>query len=54
MEVGIILFLGWDLSVSFIFDNLLHAGNKDFKLNVQGVNDIFIGSRYDPDEQSML
>lgn len=54
VEAGIILFPGWDLSASFIFDSLLHADNKDFKLNVQGVNGIFIGSRYDLDEQAML
>ncbi|XP_057816402.2 pentatricopeptide repeat-containing protein At2g13600 [Cryptomeria japonica] len=26
---------------------------KDFKLDIQGVNDIFIGSRYDPDDEAM-
>lgn len=54
IEVGIILFPGWDLSASFIFDSLLHSDKKDFKLDIQGMNDIFIGSRYDPDDEAML
>lgn len=54
VEAGIIVFPGWDLSASFIFDSLLHSANKDMKLNIQGVQDIFIGSRYDPKEEEML
>lgn len=52
-EVGVILFLRWDLSASFIFDSLLHSENKEFKLDIQGVNDVFIGSRFDQDEESL-
>lgn len=33
-EVGVILFLGWDLSASFIFDSLLHSEKKEFKLDI--------------------
>lgn len=54
IKVGIILFLGRDLSASFIFNSLLHLDKKDFKLDIQGVNDIFIGSRYDPNDEGML
>lgn len=54
VEAGIILFPGWDLSASFVFDTLLHVDNRDMKLDIQGVNDIFIGSRYDPNGEEML
>lgn len=54
VEAGIIVFPGWDLSASFIFDSLLNSDNKDMKLNIQGVKYIFIGSRYDPNEEEML
>lgn len=53
-EARVILFLGWDLSVSFVFDSLLHYDNKDLKLDIQGVNDVFIGSRFDQDEEALL
>lgn len=52
-EARVILFHGWDLSASFIFDSLLHSKNKEFKLYIQGVNDVFIGSRFDQDEESL-
>lgn len=45
-EARVILFSRWDLSASFIFDNLLHSENKEFKLDIQGVNDVFTGSRF--------
>lgn len=41
-KAGIILFLGWDLSASFIFDNLLHSDRKDVKLDIQGFDDILL------------
>lgn len=53
-KVGVILFPGWDLSASFIFDSLLHSNNKDFKLDIQGINNVFIGSRFDQDEEALL
>ncbi|XP_059070592.1 uncharacterized protein LOC131860226 [Cryptomeria japonica] len=46
VEASIILFPGWDLSASFNFDSLLHADNRDMKLDIQGVKHIFIGSRF--------
>lgn len=48
------MFPGWDLSASFIFDSLLHSDRKDVKLDIQGVNDIFIGSRYDTNEEEIF
>lgn len=54
VEAGIILFPGRDLSAYSIFDSLFHSDKKDFKLDIQGVNDIFIGSRYDLDDEAML
>lgn len=50
-EAKVIFFLEWDLSASLIFDSLLHSENKEFKLDIQGVNDVFIGSRFDQDEE---
>lgn len=53
IEAGVILFPGWDLNASFIFNSLLHSENKEFKLDIQGVNDVFIGSRFGQDEESL-
>ena len=39
---------------SFNFDSLIKSGKKDMKLDVQGVKDIIIGSRFLEDEKSML
>lgn len=51
VEAGIIVFLGWDLSASFVFYTFLHLDNRDMKLGIQAVKDIFIGSRYDLNEE---
>lgn len=48
------VFPRWDLSASYIFDNLMKYGEKDMKLDVQGVKDVIIGSRFVEDERSML
>lgn len=53
-EAGIIIFPGWDMSTSFIFDSMLHSENKDFKLDIQGVNDVYVGSRFDQNEEAFL
>ena len=52
-EVGIMVLLGWDLSASFIFNSMIKF-RKDVKLDVQGVKEIFIGSRFVEDEKSIL
>lgn len=53
-EANIITFPGWDMIASFIFDSMLHYENKDFKLDIQGINDVYVGSRFDQNEEAFL
>ena len=53
-EARIILLLGWDLSASYIFDSIIKSRKKDMKLDVQGIKDVIIGSKFVEDENYML
>ena len=53
-EVGIMVLPGWDLSASYIFDNVIKYRKKDMKLDVQGVKDVIIGSIFVENERSIL
>lgn len=53
-EVGIMDLPGWDLSASYTFDCLIKSGKKHMKLDVQGVKDVIIGSRFVENKKSIL
>lgn len=53
-EARIMVLPGWDLSASYIFDSLIMFGKKDMKLDMKGVKDLIIGSRFVEDGKSML
>lgn len=53
-DVGVLIFLGWDLNSALVFDSFLHYVDAKLKLSLEGVTQVYMGSMYNCDEHSML
>jgi len=53
-ESSVMIFLGLDLNSTLVFDSFLHSNNTKHKLSSEGVAEVYTGTKYNPDENSLM
>lgn len=53
-DAGVMIFPGLDLNSTLVFDSFLKNSNATHKLTPEGVTNIYAGSKYNPNDRSLM
>lgn len=53
-DARVMIFLGLDLNSALVFDSFLKDNSATHKLSLEGVTKIYAGSKYNPDEGTLM
>jgi len=53
-EVGVMIFPSLDLNSTLVFDSFLNNTDDRYKLTLEGVNEVYMGTKYNNDENSLM
>lgn len=53
-NVGVMIFPGFNLNFALVFDSFLKDIDATYKLSPEKVTEVYVGSKYNPDEGSLM